>query len=216
MIAEQIAPGSVIRVNDEILIVDRNEPGGPPLTRNLHCRYLDSDERCRVTLPHRLGLRAPLSVLATPNDEGHYPRCGHCNGPWPCAALTEIREMRRSAEVIAARFEHEAEHPWPCPWCARFALGVPRRCKTERGLKQHIRTCDFNPNTWDLAQWVPWFDDRLRVTGGYQPLCADGLLDEAVPVRVPYADESTALAELVRRLALAGDLPATRDELDAS
>lgn len=86
--------------------------------------------------------RRSFQVLA-PGD--HHPVCADCGQPWPCREITEARDAEGAAEAAVKRFEHDAEHPWPCPRCAR--LGGEARFKTERGLRQHVRRCQSNPAT---------------------------------------------------------------------
>lgn len=142
--------------------------------------------------------RGSFQVLA-PGD--HRSVCVDCGDPWPCREIDEAREAERGAEQAVARFEHDAEHPWTCPWCARFHHGESR-FKTERGMRQHTRCCHANPANWDLDRWIPVFEPDLRIRGGFTP--GDGGV------------KARARAVLVRDAALNGRLPATLAELETT
>jgi hypothetical protein len=222
-------PGAVIRIRDrayrietvtECLDTSRIPDSWRPYDRRgaviADLVALDRDQgNYTAVLPGRSSYRT-VGVLAGADDEGHYPACGHCGQPWPCGTVSTIREARTFVELTERRLAYETDHPWPCPWCARFSRGrAPRRFKTERGMRQHLRQCGANPNLWDLDRWIHTFNDDLRIVGGFQPAAVAHMNHVRGLLGGPHVDPDQArrLCVTVRDLALAGRLPATRDQL---
>ena len=167
--------------------------------------------------------RGVVTVLAPPDDEGHYPSCSKCGDPWPCGEVEVIRNADRQADRMLSSIEYEADHPWPCAWCGKFSPHTqrPRRFKTERGMKQHLRQCRDNPKTWDASVWLHLFNDDLTIRGGVTPdyLTRNPDTDPASAhamfgIRFGDINELVAINLAVKRAALDGTLPARLDELE--
>lgn len=147
-------------------------------------------------------------------SDKHSPICAMCGKPWPCAEEKFSREAEWQTHILLKRVAYEVEHPWPCPWCARFK-GRTRGFRTERGLHQHIRNCRANPSLWNFDHWIPTFNEKLHMVGGYRPQAHTSMATtlKDLGMNVETHEKSLAFAQVVRDAALNGRLPATRAEL---
>lgn len=213
------APGIVVVVRDVAYVVEKVTPtderpeGARSWSTWVHAEMLRLPDRTpwQGLLPRHVHSFASQGVRLLSTDADHYPTCSTCLQPWPCVEDRHRRYAERRTDALLEQIEHEAEHPWPCSWCARFTPRYERRFRTERGLKQHIRRCGSNPATWDPDTWILMFDDDLRIEGGFAPEHRGaGLLLHGDAERHEHVNRA-----LIADVAAGVPVPATLDELVA-
>lgn len=233
---EEYRPGSLLRVGDHVWRITSNEePLSPSDIPHIWPDFMKQGAR-RVDLvsledsaveahtilpgfvPYEWVGRREFEIVATPDDEGHFPTCHECGQPWPCRE--QIDAMRIRAEVEEAlkkieKVESESNHFWGCQWCARFQ-GLLKRFETKQVLDYHIAQCGSNPHNWDLDKCVPYFNSDLKVIGAFQPEGHKGMMEILNGLGVGVSrdpEECRAIAERVRDAVVKGKLPRTLEEL---